>query len=133
MFWNPNYIFSISCFYLVYEICIFTQDAREAAIEEEQIGDIYFMYIERFLLMLEEEEENEEKKEKRRIQDEEITECKWYILWFCLPLYELSTATSFSVVTPFIYNSSLVFFIVFTTEKTTYTESDEEDNNSVTS
>ncbi|CAA0305436.1 unnamed protein product [Arabidopsis thaliana] len=72
--WGKKYS-SKQCKEVFHKECIMSKDAREAAIEEEQIGDINFMYIERFLLMLEEEEEKEEKKEKRRIQDEEITEC----------------------------------------------------------
>ncbi|CAH2047757.1 unnamed protein product [Thlaspi arvense] len=44
---------SYSCFYckeLFHQKCIMSMDDREAATEEKQLGDIYFMYIERLLL-----------------------------------------------------------------------------------
>lgn len=59
------------------------QDDRKAATEAQQLGDIYFMYIERFLLnMFEEEKEEEKLKGKTKIEllitsDESATRSKY--------------------------------------------------------
>ncbi|KFK40759.1 hypothetical protein AALP_AA2G037200 [Arabis alpina] len=47
------------CKDIFHKECIMSKDDRKAATEEEQLADIYFMYIERFLFKMFKEEDKE--------------------------------------------------------------------------